>query len=302
MRRQQTHTRTPADDSFDMKKQVPDELKYNDINKFITHKDVNTILKKNGINEKITHLDFYQLAFIHKSYCKDDNTKDNVFVRQTKNIDGVEVMELQNRSYERLEYLGDTYLATVVATYLYKRFEQEEGFLTRMRTRLVNGDTVALFSRVLKLPQFVVISKHIEENCNGRNNKKILEDVFEAFIGAIIEDFGDPSEGGKGYEIACTLITNIIENNIDFAELVLNDTNFKDQLLRHCQHNYTGTRKPYPTYKEISVDGPTYNRIFTMAVYDPLGQQIGTGTGKCKKKAEQLASKDALINLGVISG
>ena len=77
MRRQQPHTRTPADDSFDMKKQVPDELKYNDINKFITHKDVNTILKKNGINEKITNLDFYQLAFIHKSYCKDDNTKDN---------------------------------------------------------------------------------------------------------------------------------------------------------------------------------------------------------------------------------
>ena len=77
----------------------------------------------------------------------------------------------------------------------------------------------------------------------------------------------------------------------------MNNTNYKDQLLRHFQQSFQMT----PKYEEEEVEGPPHQRIFTMSVSGPKGNIIGTGKGKSKKKAEQRASKYALIYYGKIS-
>ena len=84
----------------------------------------------------------------------------------------------------------------------------------------------------------IIISKHIEGNCDGRNNTNILEDVFEAFIGALYTDTGD-------FKIVESFIINVIESYVDFSETILKDNNYKDQILRYLQHNF----KMHPTYK-----------------------------------------------------
>ena len=93
-------------------------------------------------------------------------------------------------SYETMEFLGDALLGSVVSTYLYKRyvghFEIDEGFLTKLKIRLVCGRDWVIFSKCLGLDQWIILSKHIDDNCGGRDNIHILEDVYEAFLGAFI--------------------------------------------------------------------------------------------------------------------
>ena len=102
---------------------------------------------------------------------------------------------------------------------------------------------------------------------------------------------------GPGFQIAEELMINIMEKHIYWPDLILKDTNYKDQLLRYFQQTYQST----PKYQEQSIDGPPHKRVFTMSVLDINGNIVGTGTEKSKKKAEQLASKDALIKYCVIN-
>jgi ribonuclease-3 len=88
-------------------------------------------------------------------------------------------------SYERIEFLGDALLGMIVANYLYTRFpDQNEGFLSKIRTKIVNGRMLGYLSDKIGFPKFAIISKQVEET-GGRNNFKIMEDIFEAFIGAL---------------------------------------------------------------------------------------------------------------------
>ena len=86
-------------------------------------------------------------------------------------------------------------------------------------------DNLAELSDEINFNKFIIISKHIEENCSGRNNQPILEDVFEAFLGAIFLD--------NDYEFAKNIIITIIEEHVDFTDLIINDNNYKDQILNH---------------------------------------------------------------------
>ena len=184
---------------------------------------------------------------------------------------------------------------------VYERFEKvDEGFLTRIRTKLVNGKQLSKFSKLLNFDKYLLISKHVEEKCNGRQNEKLLEDLFESFIGAIYLDFNDKEcnsvnldFNGLGYLYAATFITNVIETHIDFSKLILRDSNYKDQLLRYYQKQFECT----PIWEEISIEGPPHRRIFTISVKDNTNTVIGIGKGKSKKKGEQNASKQALIHL-----
>jgi len=324
---------------------------YNVNNKLINKDDLQAIFNSVGVdNIKINDLSIYQLAFSHKSYCtKKQNDINDVEIAEKPD----NALELQPESNERIEYLGDSIISSVIAKYLFDRFSSEdEGFLTRMRTKLVNGEALGNFACKIGLNPFLLLSRHVEERCNGRNNYRILEDAFESFIGAIFLDSNnvDLNEfyqnlyhnhnkdliqtiknqinhlnikkknkeisqifhnlnlleqsklkynndfSGPGYQICENFIINIIENNVDFTELILKDTNYKDQLLRYFQHNFQIT----PKYIETNCEGPPHNRIFTMSVLGPNGNIIGTGSGKSKKKAEQKASKFALINFGKI--
>ena len=132
----------------------------------------------------------------------------------------------------------------------------------------------------------MIISKHIEENCSGRDNLHILEDIYEAFLGALYLDSGD-------YSIIEKFIINSIEMYIDIADVILKDNNYKDQLLRYFQHNF----KIYPKYVTLKNED---NNNFECKIFKNEDYVI-TGIGNTKKKSEQNASKLALISYRVMS-
>ena len=254
---------------------------FNPSNKLIQSNDIINIMKKLNINDfKIKNLSLYQTAFVHKSYCHmvdyEEFTNDN------------NDLPLQNISYETMEFLGDSILSSSISSYLYKRFYEiynmDEGFLTKLRTRIVCGENLTKLSSDLNFNQFLIISKHIDENCSGRNNQHILEDVFEAFLGAIFLD--------NDYEFARNVIINIIEEYVDFTDLIINDNNYKDQILKYCQHNF----KVYPKYEHKRKDE---NNVFYCQIL--INDLTIDGQGLTKKKAEQDASKNSLKYYNVLT-
>jgi ribonuclease-3 len=274
---------------------------YNPNNFLASKEQVEDILKKVGVNLPVRNLKLYHLAFTHKSYLKrilQNKMLDVQIVREPN------VLELQEDSNERLEFLGDQITNSIIVYFLYRTFPTEqEGFLTKLKTNLISTQFYARFARYLGLQRFLVISKHVEEQGNGRNNDKILENVFESFMGALFEDFSNiPSVytqklgllSGPGYEVCEKLVVHLLQKLIDFDDLTQNDTNYKDILLRF----YQATFQIVPRYVEISSTGPPNNRMFTMGVFDKDGNIVGRGIGNSKKKAEQLASQDALKAFG----
>jgi ribonuclease-3 len=274
---------------------------YNPNNFLVTVEQVQEILRKVDIHIPIKNINYYRKAFTHKSYLKKMLTNKGIDIIIEKSP---EVLDLQEESNERLEFLGDVVTNTCIVNHLYDRFPTEqEGFLTRLKTNLISTVWYSKFARYMGLQKYLIISKHVEEVGNGRNSDKILENVFESFMGALFKDFSTiPSVytqklgllSGPGFEVCEKLVTHLLQKLIDFDDLCKNDTNYKDILQRHFQALYQTT----PNYIEISVEGPPNNRIFTMAVLDINNKQIGKGIANSKKKAEQLASLEALKILG----
>tara|TARA_B110000208_G_scaffold121309_1_gene148116 strand:- start:551 stop:1342 length:792 start_codon:yes stop_codon:yes gene_type:complete len=251
---------------------------HNPNNRLITSHDIVTILSEVNSNDiHIKDISLYQRAFNHKSYCF---MKDYAEFSKPSDCIG-----LQTDDYETLEFLGDAFLDVIVAEYLYRRFpDQNEGFLTKIKTRLVNGEQLSYYSRCLKLEHLVLLSKHVEENCDGRNNTHIQEDIFEAFLGVIYLDTND-------YLKVREFVVNVIEKYVDFPELIMNDTNYKEQVLKYFQHNYSCN----PTYEHISGGD-----VFRCKVLQDA-HTLAIGEGKTKKKAEQDAAYRALVARNVLS-
>lgn len=256
---------------------------FNSSNIKISENDILNILQKHNIqNYTIKNLSLFQKAFIHTSYCK---LKDYESYKNTDNS-----LELFDESYEALEFLGDSLLGSSVTKYLYNRYvnfhKKDEGFLTKLKIRLICGEQLCFLSQKIGFSKYMIISKHIEDNCNGRENSHILEDIYEAFLGALFLDSGD-------INLIDTFVINTIETYIDISDLILNDNNFKGTLLKYMQHNFT-THPKYVTIKDEE------NNLFTSTVYNN-DSFISNGTGITKKKAEQDASKNALIYYRVMS-
>lgn len=255
---------------------------YNQNNKFITSNDIINIMETLNINNfKVNNILLYQTAFIHKSYCK-ELYEDTDF----KNID--ESMDLQDKSYETMEFLGDSILGSIVSSYLYERFykiyDQNEGFLTYLKNRLVCGEMNAYLSSKLGFNKYLIISKHIEDNCDGRNNKNILNNVFESFLGAVFLD--------NDYEFTKNILLTIVEKYVDFTDIILFTNNYKEQIIKYLQHNY----KENPKYKDIDSVDDIYS--CELIFKDEI---ISRGQGKSKKEAQQNASKNALHHYNVLN-
>ena len=159
--------------------------------------------------------------------------------------------------------------------------------MTNLRTEIVNNDRLGELAKKVGFGPWLMISRHVEEVCEGRNNLRLLGSMFEAWLGALYYSGG---KGGKGFELVQTFVTTVIERHIYFAELISKNTNYKDQLLRWFQSKY---HQP-PRYKEVNVEGPPHDRIFTMGVLDINGAVIAQSTARNKKVAEQEASRLAL--------
>jgi ribonuclease-3 len=277
-----------------------ENLPYNSKNILLQDADLRNLFDNNGLsNINYKNINLYRVAFVHKSYCTMKNTDfDKSNIKCPNNC-----LPLQDISYERLEFLGDSLLGMIVASYLYNRFpDQNEGFLSKIRTKIVNGKMLGYLSDKIGFPKFAIISKQVED-ANGRINYKIMEDIFEAFIGALYLDFQTSEDdvimpdnikitpmSGAGYYIVESWIIYIIENYIDFSELIIVKNNYKDMLVSHMQHYL----QDMPQFKELNVVTRDNFKIFTYCVKDRNGAIISTSTGKNKKEAENNAALEAL--------
>ena len=258
---------------------------YNFNNKLLTIDYIGKVLNTFQIYDEPKNVDIYQRAFIHSSY-----KYNKELIEETGIVEKPEgALTLFSQDYERLEFLGDSILGSIIAHYLYERYENEnEGFLSVMKTKLVRKHALAYLSRELGFNRYIIMSRHMEDVNNGRNNIDILEDVFEAFIGAIYLDFGE-----SGYTVAQNFLINLIEEKVDFAELIVNDTNYKGQVTKY----YMKTHQQKITFKIMEKGG----NIVKVGVYDKDDALLGVGIGNNKKTADQNACKELLIKLDLLN-
>ena len=253
---------------------------YNSNNKLIQSSDVIHIMKSLTMNNfKINDISLYQTSFVHNSYTKllsyRDYDNDN------------NCLDLQDKSYEVMEFLGDAILESSVCSYIYQRFGvihgESEGFLSDLKTRLVCGDMCCQLSKHLKFQPYLIISDHVEKNCSGRDNFKILKNVFESFIAAVFLD--------NDYYVANNFIIQVIEKFVDFTEILVKDNNYKGQIIRYCDKSF-GKKPEFTT----TFDDPKYSTEIKIN-----NEIIGVWTNQDKKECEKKASKNALIHFNVIT-
>ena len=226
--------------------------------------NVSDLLKKLHITYK--DLAIYEQALTHPSYNGDANTK--------------------HQDYEKLEFMGDSVLGYVTADLVYKnRPEMSEGDLTKLISVLVSTKPLAAYARKISLDQYVRIGHSISAS-QVKESDKILENVFESLIGAIYLD--------AGLKAAYRFIKYILLKDIKTYDAD-NLTDYKTKLQEEIQAEHRDAVQ----YVTISQSGPAHDRTFTVQVrYNDI--VLGTGTGKSKKKAEEMAAKDALSKRSVL--
>jgi len=178
---------------------------------------------------------------------------------------------------ERLEYLGDAVLGSVVADFLFKKFPfKDEGFLTEMRSRIVSRQNLNMLSRKMGLDQLVEAS-----NDGSSTGSSIMGDAFEALIGAVYLD--------KGYVFTKNLIVrNIIQNHLDIDDLIVRDINFKSKIIEWAQKEKKDISYNLVDEKESGKKGKLYT--IELVIENDIA---GRGQDFSIKKAEQGASRQA---------
>ena len=276
---------------------------WNARNKIIDDATIISILTKYGVTTPPPKPELFRQACVHKSYvdrrevwaAEAAEGQEQVLAERPSNC-----LPLQEADNEECEFAGDSLLGCVVALYLYERFAGKgEGFLTRLRTRIVNNKMLGSLAKKMGLEPWIIISRHVEDVCvGGRGNLRLLGSMLEAWVHALYKNFETSSTPGQGFTIVQKFLVSVIQKHVNFVELITDDNNFKDQLLRFFQAKF---HQP-PRYKDVEVVGPPHDRIFTMGVIDPNSEEkiIAKATARNKKVAEQEASRLALIALGAI--
>jgi ribonuclease-3 len=188
------------------------------------------------------------------------------------------------RSYERLEFLGDSILGFVTAEFLYRMRKNAEGELTKMRAGLVCEQNLALVADKIGLGKYLILGKG-EELSNGRSRPSILADVVEATIGAIFID--------GGIKEAKDFISRFILSIA--ADVTPSSTrDYKTELQEYVQRN----REDILSYRLAGESGPDHDKTFEVEAL-VNGTPIGKGKGHSKKEAEQAAACDAMKRKGL---
>jgi len=312
---------------------------YNNLNVEIRLSDVQSILTKYGLPPIVNNINLYKRAFVHRSYTKRpqiQNSLQKITIVQQPN----DCLPLHTKSNERLEFLGDGILELVTKYYLYRRFPKEnEGFMTEKKISIVKNEAIGRIAFEMHLNKWLILSKHAEEK-KIRNNLKKLGCLFEAFLGALFLDFNkiqvkdeerwfeNVFVTGPGFQMAQKFVENIFETHIDWISIIQNDDNYKNILQVKIQKEFKVT----PYYLEIHHDIDTG---YKMGVFLCIGQQLhevniedalninniktfkiakdyiennekiflflGEGLHKIKRKAEQIACKEALDKINLYS-
>jgi ribonuclease-3 len=188
-------------------------------------------------------------------------------------------------SNERLEFLGDAVMNSIITDFLYNRYPGcDEGELSKMKSLVVSAKVLVPCAELLNLGDFVLLSKS-EERSGGRRRPSILADAFEAVLGAIYLDGGYEAVRGL---LNRTLIL-IMDDILADADLA----NYKSLLLEYSQSRGYGA----PFYDVLRETGPEHRKAFVVSV-KVRGEEWGRGTGASKKDAEQAGARNALENKG----
>jgi len=207
-----------------------------------------------------SNLECFKIAFYHKSHPGSSSALNN---------------------NERLEFLGDAILSSVVADYLYKKYpSDDEGFLTKMRSKIVKRDTLNDVGDKLGLDLL------LKELNATRLSKSMLGNAVEALIGAIYLELGYT-------RTERFIVRKILRRLLDIHELEITDDNFKSQLLEWCQKH--GKEVTYEVVEKYKMDKRDRFKVIAMI----NGEEVGNGDDFNKKSAEQIASERALTSLGL---
>jgi len=200
-------------------------------------------------------------AFVHRSYLNE--------------------AKLKISSNERLEFLGDSIISFVISNYLFTKYPDfNEGNLTNLRSLMVNTKSLSEIARELNMGQLLKLSKG-EEESKGRENATLLENSFEAFVGALFLDQGMSN------------VTKFLNNTLfPKIEELANKKAFKDPKSLF-QEKVQARKQGSPLYKVLEETGPAHAKTFTVGVF-VNGKKLGEGTGKSKQIAEESAAKIAL--------
>ncbi|NGP86938.1 ribonuclease III [Fodinibius halophilus] len=216
-----------------------------------------------------------------------DNTIDNpsIYIRALRHRSTLEDDNFTSTdSYERLEFLGDAVLDLIVTEIIFDLFpEKNEGFLTKLRAKLVKGDSLAMYAQNLELNNLMLLGERVKGQ-GVEQSKSVLADVFEALTGAIYLDLG--------YKPTSDFVRRVIEGYVDFKTIINSLDNYKSLLLEFAQ----AERMEIPTYTVISEEGPGHDKTFGVEVLVD-NKPIARGKGKSKKEAEQKAARKALEKL-----
>ncbi|WP_394172515.1 ribonuclease III [Thalassotalea litorea] len=208
------------------------------------------------------------------------------------NDPGLLVQALTHRSAkgknnERLEFLGDSILGYIIANELYRRFpDASEGELTRMRSSLVRGVTLAEIARDFNLGDYLLMGPG-ELKSGGFRRESILEDAIEAIIGAVYLDS----------DLSCcqSLVNKWFSQRLDQIRPGKAQKDPKTRLQEYLQ----GRQLPLPTYEVINTTGQSHNQEFTVSCLVSGVEQKIVSKGNSRRKAEQAAAKQALEFLNV---
>ena len=223
--------------------------------------DIKELEKKLGYTFKNKRL--LTTALCHKSYineAKDDNI----------------------RSYERLEFLGDSVLGVVISRYIFENFKSfPEGKLSRLRASVVCEDSLADIARKLDIGGHIILSNG-ERSSGGADKDAILCDVFEAVIAAIYLD-SDDMDVVEGF-----VLSNLKDITDAHAAMQEDNVDYKTLLQEKVQQ-----KGSVVTYESLSESGPDHSKNYVAGVYID-GKMTAQGSGASKKKAQQSAAGKAL--------
>ena len=191
---------------------------------------------------------------------------------------------------ERLEFLGDSVLSIIAADYLFNKYpDQPEGELTRRRAVIVCRDALSSYAKKFDLGAFLYLGNGEEKN-NARERKSLLENTFEALMGAIYLDGAE-----NRMQFIANLVRPLFEKELEAWESGKIVKDYKSELQQMIQQSGVDSL----TYVVTGSSGPDHEKIFEVEAR--LNSNIiGHGTGRTKREAEQNAAREALALFGEI--
>ena len=217
------------------------------------------------LNIEPKDISLYEMALTHSSCNNDEN--------------------VSTRDYERIEFIGDSIIGFVSADLIYKLHEEmDQGLMSKLRSYLVCSKSLAQLARDIGLVEYIRVGHSISKDQLYKSDK-ILEDVFESFMGAIYLDLG--------LDVAYRIIKDLLYDAIEqtgIDEIVDPKTRLQEEI----QAEYRDAVK----YVVLDESGPAHDRNFEVAVlFNDI--TLGKGRGKSKKQAEEEAARDALSKRSV---